>query len=80
MPVSLALFTKVAPKAIVATVVGIYYLTFFAANKTVGIVGGWYSTMDTPSFWLVHVGTAVAGLVGFVAFKMLIGKRLEQEA
>jgi proton-dependent oligopeptide transporter, POT family len=80
MPVSLALFTKVAPKAIVATVVGIYYLAFFTANKTVGIIGGWYSTMDTPSFWLVHVATAVAGLVGFVAFKMLIGKRLEQEA
>jgi proton-dependent oligopeptide transporter, POT family len=79
MPVSLALFTKVAPKAIVATVVGIYYLTFFTANKTVGIIGGWYSTMDTPSFWLVHVGTAVAGLVGFVLFKALIGKRLEEE-
>jgi len=76
MPVSLALFTKVAPKAIVATVVGIYYLTFFAANKTVGIIGGWYSTMDTPSFWLMHVGTAVAGLVGFIGFKMVIGQRL----
>ncbi|MEQ1495962.1 MAG: oligopeptide:H+ symporter, partial [Novosphingobium sp.] len=38
MPVSLALFTKVAPRAIVATVVGIYYLTFFTANKTVGII------------------------------------------
>jgi len=76
MPVSLALFTKVAPKAIVATVVGIYYLTFFTANKTVGIIGGWYTTMDTPSFWLVHVGTAVAGLVGFVAFKVVIGQRL----
>lgn len=80
MPVSLALFTKVAPKAIVATVVGIYYLTFFTANKTVGIIGGWYSTMDTPSFWMVHVATAAAGLVGFVLFKMLVGKRLEQEA
>ena len=78
MPVSLALFTKVAPKAIVATVVGIYYLTFFAANKTVGIIGGWYSTMDTPSFWLMHVGTAVAGLVGFVAFKVVIGQRLNE--
>ncbi|MFN9377136.1 MAG: MFS transporter, partial [Novosphingobium sp.] len=76
MPVSLALFTKVAPKAIVATVVGIYYLTFFAANKTVGIIGGWYSTMDTPSFWLMHVGTAVAGLVCFIGFKMVIGQRL----
>ena len=76
MPVSLALFTKVAPKAIVATVVGIYYLTFFTANKTVGIIGGWYSTMDTPTFWLVHVGTAVAGLIGFIGFKMVIGQRL----
>ena len=79
MPVSLALFTKVAPRAILATVVGIYYLTFFTANKTVGIIGGWYSSMDTPSFWLVHVGTAVAGLVGFAAFKLLIGKRLDDE-
>jgi proton-dependent oligopeptide transporter, POT family len=78
MPVSLALFTRVAPKAIVATVVGIYYLTFFAANKTVGIIGGWYSTMDTPSFWLVHVGTAAAGLVGFVVFRAVIGKRLAE--
>jgi proton-dependent oligopeptide transporter, POT family len=78
MPVSLALFTKVAPKAIVATVVGIYYLAFFTANKTVGIIGGWYSTMDTPSFWLVHVGTAVAGLIGFVVFRAVIGKRLAE--
>ncbi len=78
MPVSLALFTKVAPKAIVATVVGIYYLAFFTANKTVGIIGGWYSTMDTPSFWLVHVGTAVAGLIGFVLFRAVMGKRLAQ--
>jgi len=78
MPVSLALFTKIAPKAIVATVVGIYYLTFFAANKTVGIIGGWYTTMDTPSFWLLHVGTAVAGLIGFVLFKLVMGKRLAE--
>jgi POT family proton-dependent oligopeptide transporter len=78
MPVSLALFTKVAPRAIVATVVGIYYLAFFTANKTVGIIGGWYSTMDTPSFWLVHVGTAAAGLVGFVVFRAVIGKRLDE--
>jgi len=80
MPVSLALFTKVAPKAIVATVVGIYYLTFFAANKTVGIIGGWYSTMDTPAFWLMHVGTAAAGLIGFAAFRMVMGRRLAEQS
>ena len=36
LPVSLALFAKVAPKAINATVIGLYYLTFFAANSLVG--------------------------------------------
>jgi POT family proton-dependent oligopeptide transporter len=80
MPVSLALFTKVAPRAIVATVVGIYYLTFFTANKTVGVIGGWYSTMDTPSFWLVHVGTAVAGLIGFAVFTLALGNRFDGPA
>lgn len=77
MPVSLALFTKVAPKSILATVVGIYYLAFFTANKTVGVIGGWYSTMDTPTFWLVHVASAAVGLVGFALFRTVMGKRLE---
>ena len=76
LPVSLALFTKVAPKAINATVVGIYYLAFFAANKIVGVVGGWYSSMDTVQFWLFHVATAVVGLVAFVVFKLFVADRM----
>ncbi|MEO6718107.1 MAG: peptide MFS transporter [Novosphingobium sp.] len=79
MPVSLALFTKVAPRAIVATVIGIYYLAFFSANKIVGIVGGWYSTMDTVQFWLLHVASAVVGLVGFGMLKLVLSKHLTQE-
>jgi len=78
MPVSLALFTKVAPRALNATVIGIYYLTFFSANKIVGVIGGWYSSMPTPQFWLMHVGTAVAGLVGFVLFRLAMGKVLKE--
>ena len=39
LPVSLALFSKLAPRAIGATVIGLYYLSFFAANKVVGYVG-----------------------------------------
>ena len=34
LPISLALFTKIAPKQITATVIGLYYLAFFAANKS----------------------------------------------
>ena len=77
LPVSLALFTKVAPKAITATVVGIYYFAFFGANKMVGTIGGWYSTMPTPQFWLLHVATAVVGLIAFVVFKLVLSRLLD---
>ena len=78
LPVSLALFTKVAPRSINATVLGIYYLAFFAANKLVGYVGGLFETMPTTSFWLLHVATAAVGLAAFVVFKLVLGKRMSQ--
>ncbi len=76
LPVSLALFTRLAPRAINATVLGIYYLAFFAANKMVGVVGGWYSDMDTAAFWALHVGFAGVGLAAFVVFKVVAAPRL----
>jgi POT family proton-dependent oligopeptide transporter len=76
LPVSLALFARLAPKQINATVIGIYYLAFFLANQIVGQVGGWYSTWDTTQFWLFHVATAVVGLVAFVLFKLFLARRL----
>jgi POT family proton-dependent oligopeptide transporter len=76
LPVSLALFTKVAPKALTGTVVGLYYLAFFASNYIVGVVGGWYSTMDTVQFWLLHVGAAAVGLVAFTVLKLTLGRVL----
>lgn len=80
LPVSLALFSRLAPRAINATVLGIYYLAFFAANKMVGIVGGWYSTMPTTTFWLLHIASAGLGLIAFALFKLLLAPRLLREA
>jgi POT family proton-dependent oligopeptide transporter len=76
LPSALALFSKLAPRQLNATVIGLHYLAFFAANKIVGTVGGWYSTMDTPTFWLIHVASAVVGLVAFLAFKILVSDRM----
>src|SRR3546814_2138283 len=36
LPVSLALFSRLAPARLNATIIGIYYLAFFAANYIVG--------------------------------------------
>lgn len=80
LPVSLALFTRLAPRALNASIVGIYYLSFFGANYSVGVIGGWYSAMPTPQFWLLHVASAVVGLVGFGAFKLLLAERLMPSA
>src|SRR5438309_3469758 len=77
LPISLALFTKIAPKQITATVIGLYYLAFFASNKVVGYVGGLYSTLPTTTSWLLHIACAAVGLVAFAAFKMVIGKRMQ---
>ncbi|MEQ7873542.1 peptide MFS transporter [Sphingomonas sp. ASV193] len=76
LPVSLALFSKIAPRAINSTVIGIYYLAFFLANKIVGIVGEWFTTMPTTQFWLLHAASAAVGLVAFVLFKLLVSDRM----
>jgi POT family proton-dependent oligopeptide transporter len=79
LPISLALFAKYAPKAVNATIIGLYYLAFFCANSLVGWVGGFYQTMPTPTFWLMHAGFAVASGLCFVIFKFLVGHHLEVE-
>ena len=76
LPVSLALFSKIAPRAINATVIGLYYLAFFSANKIVGYIGGLYSSLPTTTFWLLHVASAAVGLVAFVLFKVLVNDRM----
>ncbi len=76
LPVSLALFARLAPKAIHATVIGLYYLAFFGANSMVGWVGGFYETMATPTFWLMHTGFAAAAGAVFLLFKLVLARRL----
>ncbi len=80
LPISLALFTKIAPRQITATVIGLYYFAFFIANAVVGYVGGLYSSLPTTTFWLIHVASAAFGLVAFVIFKVVIGHRMNSTA
>jgi POT family proton-dependent oligopeptide transporter len=78
LPVSLALFSKIAPRQINATVIGLYYLAFFSANKIVGQIGQLYSTTATPTFWLLHVASAGVGLAAFALFKLFMSRRMAE--
>lgn len=80
LPVSLALFARLAPKQINATVIGLYYLSLFGANSMVGWVGGWFETMPVTRFWLIHMGFAAASGFVFVLFKLLLAPRLMHDA
>ncbi len=80
LPVGQALFSRLAPQRLAGTAMGIFYLALFLANAVVGKVGGWYSTMPTPQFWLLHMASAMVGLVAFGAFKLWLAPRLMPDA
>jgi proton-dependent oligopeptide transporter, POT family len=63
-PVSLALYARVAPTALSATIIGIYYLAFFAANNLVGTIGSLLEKMPATQFWLLHA--ALCGTAGII--------------
>ncbi len=80
LPVSLALFARLAPKQINATVIGLYYLAFFGGNSLVGYLGTKFETMSVPAFWLMHLMFAATAGVVFVLFKLLLAPRLMHRA
>lgn len=70
-PVSLALYARVAPAALSATIIGVYYLAFFAGNNLVGWIGGFLEKMAATQFWLLHAAFAgIAGVTFFLAGRL----------
>ena len=75
-PVSLALYSRAAPRAIAGTMIGIYYLFLFGANTLVGWVGGWLETMPPLHFWGLHAALVAGAGVVFVLVKLFFGRIL----
>jgi POT family proton-dependent oligopeptide transporter len=70
-PVSLALYARVAPASLSGTIIGIYYVAFFAANLSVGWIGGFLEKMPATRFWLLHAALAgTAAIIFFLAGKL----------
>ncbi|NWE52778.1 peptide MFS transporter [Brevundimonas sp. P7753] len=66
VPVALALYVRMAPKAVGATIVGIFYLHLFVANNLVGWAGTRFETMAADRFWMAHA--VVAGVSAVILF------------
>ncbi len=76
VPVGLALFTRVSPKAVGGLMVGVYYLHMFAANMLVGWLGGLLEKMSAAEFWLLHAGLVAGGGVALLLSSLLFGRLL----
>ncbi|HEV2533377.1 peptide MFS transporter [Phenylobacterium sp.] len=71
-PIGMALFSRAAPAAINALMIGIYFLSVFAGSLLVGYVGQFYERMSPAAFWLLHTGSAAAaGLIILVLWTPL---------
>jgi POT family proton-dependent oligopeptide transporter len=76
LPVSLALYARASPKAVAGTVLGVYFLHFFAANNLVGWLGGLLERMSATAFWSLHALLVCGAGVVFLVVRRLFGDLL----
>jgi POT family proton-dependent oligopeptide transporter len=76
-PVSLAFYSRAAPRSIGATMVGVYYLFLFGANTLTGKIGGWLDLMRPLHFWGLHAAAIILAGIIFVVVKLAFGRLIE---
>ncbi len=79
-PVTLALVSRAAPAPVNATMMGVAFLTLFAASNIMGRLGGLYETLSPAMFWGLHAAVAAAGGVAMLVFGGAIARVLRTVA
>lgn len=69
VPVSLALYSRVAPKNLSGIMVAVNFLQFFVAYMLVGYLGSLLDVMPATQFWMLHVGLMVISAVIMIAVR-----------
>jgi POT family proton-dependent oligopeptide transporter len=79
-PIGLALYSRVAPKALTGVMVGVYFLHLAATNLFVGRLGGMLEHLSGAQFWEMHSGiVAIAGVL-LIVVRQAFGRVLAREA
>jgi proton-dependent oligopeptide transporter, POT family len=75
-PIAIALFSRSAPAAVNALMIGVYYLSMFAGSTISGRMGGLYERVSAGRFWLLHAAVAGAGGVALLLFAPRLRREL----
>ena len=79
-PVTLALVSRTAPAPVNATMMGVAFLTLFAASNIMGRLGGLYESLSPAAFWGLHAAIAAAGGVAVLMFGGALARGLRTDA
>jgi POT family proton-dependent oligopeptide transporter len=63
-PTVTGLYSRLAPKSINATMVGVAYLAVFLGSVVSGRLGGLYESLSPAAFWAMHAAIVAAGGAG----------------
>ena len=73
IPVSLALYSRAAPKGLSGIMVAVNLLQFFVANMIAGYLGSLFDRMPSAQFWMLHVGLMAISAVILIAIRYFAG-------
>jgi POT family proton-dependent oligopeptide transporter len=73
VPVSLALYSRLAPKGLQGIMVAVNFMQFFVAYMIVGYLGSFLDVMPATQFWLLHVGLMVVSAIILIAVRYFAG-------
>lgn len=71
-PIGLALVSRVAPPQVLSLMMGLWFIAVFVGNTVGGHIGGFWTTMGKPEFFLMTAAIAAAGCVFILIFQRLL--------
>jgi POT family proton-dependent oligopeptide transporter len=76
VPTAVAVISRMAPTAVNALMIGVYYLTLFVGSTISGRLGGLYERLSTADFWLLHAAIVGMGGITFLLFAPKLRREL----
>ena len=76
-PTTLALISRVAPRAVLSTLMGGAFLSPFIGHTVMGCIGSFYDQMNPAAFWTMDAGIALGGAVLLVMVRGPLARALE---